>query len=363
MERKNQGITLIALIITIIIMLILAGIVLNLTIGEHGIVKRAKQGGEEYKIAQIKEQVEEEILALDMDKVVKGETLTVEQALRGIEENGTFEEIDLDENIGIVDGYIIQLGYNEIGKVVILGMQKDSEIGLRVKRSTKEYTNQNVEVSITVKGMQGNIASIEVPTEFTKKADNVYEIGKNGTYKIKATLEDGQQIEKEIIIENIDKLAPKEFSINIEEKTEEGFTIAAQAQDQEANESNASSGIEKYEYYLTNSKNETIKSETNIIRGITPDVYSIKVIAYDKANNSKEVTKQSVAYAGNGYLWSVWDCNVKQTYSRVFVRQTNSSGGGYTSYSLDKNTGIFTTSRHIFCLYRMEGIWKETLLL
>ena len=34
---KNNGITLIALIITIILMLILAGVVLTLTIGENGL--------------------------------------------------------------------------------------------------------------------------------------------------------------------------------------------------------------------------------------------------------------------------------------------------------------------------------------
>ena len=45
---KNRGITLIALIITIIIMLILAGIVLSLTIGENGIIKKAQIAGQNY---------------------------------------------------------------------------------------------------------------------------------------------------------------------------------------------------------------------------------------------------------------------------------------------------------------------------
>ena len=35
--RNNKGITLIALIITVIVMLILAGVAINLTIGENGI--------------------------------------------------------------------------------------------------------------------------------------------------------------------------------------------------------------------------------------------------------------------------------------------------------------------------------------
>lgn len=48
MERKNKGITLIALIITIIIMLILAGIVITMTIGENGIIAKAQLAGKNY---------------------------------------------------------------------------------------------------------------------------------------------------------------------------------------------------------------------------------------------------------------------------------------------------------------------------
>ncbi len=47
MKRQN-GITLIALVITIIILLILAGVTLNLTLGEHGIIKMAEKAGKNY---------------------------------------------------------------------------------------------------------------------------------------------------------------------------------------------------------------------------------------------------------------------------------------------------------------------------
>lgn len=55
---KNQkGITLIALVITIIILIILAGVAINLSIGENGIFKKAEQGRDEYINAQIDEEV------------------------------------------------------------------------------------------------------------------------------------------------------------------------------------------------------------------------------------------------------------------------------------------------------------------
>ena len=46
--KTTHGITLIALVITIIILLILAGITINLTLGEHGIIKMAEKAGKNY---------------------------------------------------------------------------------------------------------------------------------------------------------------------------------------------------------------------------------------------------------------------------------------------------------------------------
>ena len=59
MQKKIQserGITLVALIITVIILLILAGVTLNLVIGENGLITRTKQAKEE---SAAKQQVEE----------------------------------------------------------------------------------------------------------------------------------------------------------------------------------------------------------------------------------------------------------------------------------------------------------------
>ena len=49
---KNRGITLVALVITIIVLLILAGITITLTIGQNGIINRAKEAGKNYLDAQ-----------------------------------------------------------------------------------------------------------------------------------------------------------------------------------------------------------------------------------------------------------------------------------------------------------------------
>ena len=53
--KKNKGITLVALVITIIVLLILAGITISLTIGQNGIITRAQQAGKNYLNAQDQE--------------------------------------------------------------------------------------------------------------------------------------------------------------------------------------------------------------------------------------------------------------------------------------------------------------------
>lgn len=61
-QTRSKGITLIALVITIIVLLILAGIVISLTLGENGIINKSKNAGKTYDLSSIKEQIQMEIL-------------------------------------------------------------------------------------------------------------------------------------------------------------------------------------------------------------------------------------------------------------------------------------------------------------
>ena len=56
-ERKSfqNGITLIALVISIIVMLILAGVSLNATVGENGILTQAQNAKKVQELAKTKE--------------------------------------------------------------------------------------------------------------------------------------------------------------------------------------------------------------------------------------------------------------------------------------------------------------------
>ena len=54
--RKEKAITLISLVVTIIILLILAGVVVNLSLGESGIFRRAKEARDKYLMEAQEEQ-------------------------------------------------------------------------------------------------------------------------------------------------------------------------------------------------------------------------------------------------------------------------------------------------------------------
>ena len=54
-KRKQQGITLIALVVTIIVLMILAGISIGTLTGDNGLISQAQKGKEETEIAEEKE--------------------------------------------------------------------------------------------------------------------------------------------------------------------------------------------------------------------------------------------------------------------------------------------------------------------
>ena len=70
--EKQKGITLIALIITIVVLLILAAVTISLTIGERGIFNTAQQAGKNYKEASDKELADLTNLEKEMQNVIKG---------------------------------------------------------------------------------------------------------------------------------------------------------------------------------------------------------------------------------------------------------------------------------------------------
>ena len=80
--RKEYGITLIALVVTIIILLILAGVALNVALGENGLFKMASQSGETAKDAAEEEKVKLAVSAAFLDGTGTLSTTSMQKAFK-----------------------------------------------------------------------------------------------------------------------------------------------------------------------------------------------------------------------------------------------------------------------------------------
>ena len=66
-QKFNQGITLVALVVTIVVLLILSSVSLNLVLGDNGIIVKAKEAAETTAAAQEKEAMERNVLEKELE--------------------------------------------------------------------------------------------------------------------------------------------------------------------------------------------------------------------------------------------------------------------------------------------------------
>lgn len=106
MKTKNErAITLITLIITIILMLILAGVVLSLSIGRNGMIKKAQESVAKYNKEQAREKLELVLFNMQADKVNNSEYNDDKYLTSRIEEN----DMSVDGNIVEVNGWFFEI--------------------------------------------------------------------------------------------------------------------------------------------------------------------------------------------------------------------------------------------------------------
>ena len=288
--KKNKGITIIALIVTIIVLLLLAGITIAALGGENGLIARVKQSKESYSIAETKEKLELEITNLRIEQERKGEELKKEDLPKM-----KSDEIDVRDTTNfpveaICGGYKFEI--DESFNVKYIGTANETIVTYTTDPAG--YTNTNrIKILIKISNTKG-IKSVQKPGETDKLLAQGkttvgldYEVNKNGNYIFKIVDMEDNEIEKNIFIDLIDTLAPEDFTPEVE-KGENKITITANAKDADATEESSKSGIDHYEYYLTDGQGNVTKYDSNKIENMTLGTYKIYLIAYDKAGNSKQ---------------------------------------------------------------------------
>lgn len=110
-QSKSKGITLIALVITIIVLLILAGISIATLTGENGILIKSEKAKTETEIADIKEQIKIEILEKQTENLGNITENQLNEILEKYDKDGKSDKVnDSGERIIQTDkGYIIKV--------------------------------------------------------------------------------------------------------------------------------------------------------------------------------------------------------------------------------------------------------------
>ena len=97
-KMNNNGITLIALVITIIILLILAGVSIAMLTGENGVLTKATEAKDQTEIAQEKEEIAMAYASAKANKVDKvSEPVTaseLQSELDKLNSKGTADDVD-----------------------------------------------------------------------------------------------------------------------------------------------------------------------------------------------------------------------------------------------------------------------------
>ena len=156
--KKQNGITLIALVITIIVLLILAAVSIAMLTGENGILSKASNAKEKHLIAQYEEELNLCIMEMQTDELG---TLTMQKLIEKlpqyIQASQPGEQCEWDtkqeteEPTGTYKGYEFYVDKNK--KAHITGKATGIMISCSVDPSG--YTNKNVKATITITCTEG----------------------------------------------------------------------------------------------------------------------------------------------------------------------------------------------------------------
>ena len=146
--KKSNGITLIALVVTIIVLIILAGVSINLILGDNGIITKAQEAKQVQEKAEIKSEIQLELMAKEAEVLQNGNALTVAQIEEILEKYGTVNKEGEEIKSLTPTGKDYAIPYEEIysGKTKEPTGEEKAVVGEIVTGKNKPYTNNGTAV-------------------------------------------------------------------------------------------------------------------------------------------------------------------------------------------------------------------------
>lgn len=283
-QRKTSGITLIALVITIIVLLILAGVTIMTLTGENGLLTKTITAKEEYKIAQAREKLVVALTGAHIEKKINPEYNKEEFLNNYIKSN--VEDSKIEGDIAIVEGYAFSLDRSvpKIGEYI----GKEQELNFPEVSLQKQLAQDNKSITIHITAIEekNGIDKIEIIQEddilktytYNHKKDQIqeeYVVKQNGEYIIKAYSGKVNKTAK-IVVSELTTII--EYSPNGNKNYQKEHNVQISIQRENLNQ------IKNMKYQWTDTTIEP-----------TEDVFT------ENCSNNQIITKNSVT--GEWYLW------------------------------------------------------------
>ena len=193
--KEMRGITLIALVITIVIIMILAGVTINLVVGNNNLFDKAKSTQKIQTVAGIKEALELEKVDIQVESKKVDLDTYLEQISTGKKNYNLSSKEKVDEKnaeIIVNDEYKFLVKDKENGDVEIIydGIAKADDLTISSKNGTFEVTNNTSRGELTVSSDASNIATASIegntitvkPETVAGKANIIVRSSANGEY-------------------------------------------------------------------------------------------------------------------------------------------------------------------------------------
>ena len=317
--KRNKGITLIALVVTIIVLLILAGVSINMLTGQNGILNRASEAKEKTGNAQTEELVKFAVMSsIGTDGLIDLNQLKTEIESQGGRVTGTTFPVTV--TIGKLSYQIDQTGnITEASTTPQISYTVTNTDGTEITDTANSNLPESAKLNVTIT----NISELTVTSIKIKKSSGTEITGatidlSKGTASVEIT-ENGNYVVEIIATDKKGKNASASTEIQVSGK----IKVA----NLEANWTTADSSNNNDDWYAykDNSGNKAQVNAPKLADGMTAIKYETEVTGSRWAN----------AMTKDGSMW-VWI--PRYAYRITYNDSTNRSKGGTIEIAFLKGT-------------------------
>ena len=337
--KNKKGITLIALVITLIILLVLAGITVVALSGENGLFSKTKQAREKYSISEAKEKLTTKLMQLQTEVTDEEQrSATIEDINKLVDEDSKYYDKEIESVKDRNENKLVKISgyYFEVdSKLNIVGNIDAAELTVTDTTYKVNSTNGNI-MNVTV-----NIKN-EIGIQRVIKPDNtdVTPAGSKEQVAIDYDVEDGKEYKFKVQLIGSNEQKEYILKANLNAKPEI-----------EQNESNAYPTLTEYGFEI----NKIVK----IDYGENSDNY----YSLDNGNSWIKYTEDGVSVKKEGKILakSVMNGEITKESQENITMQLASDAISKEWYDGDENTyaSIGSSERKKYLLVDESAIGKK----